>query len=151
MEQRYFHDKTNEFNLYLGDEDGENLCKMNGAISVELPKITFDEDGKLLGITPVRIYFASVENALAVVHAKTTHLRIRAAEQLYSTEGGYIFKPRQHIFTVDRKSMQFSPGVTERDKPAYALCEFMVKKYSMTFDGLEVLYASMEDKVLRMN
>lgn len=143
--------KTNEFNLRLEDESGENWRNAKGVISVELPKIAFDGDGKLLGISPVRIFFTGVEDALAVVKAKETHLRVRAAEQLLDSAGGYTFKGRQHILTVERPSVRFSPGITKRGEPAYALCEFTVKKYAMTFDDKETLYASTEEKMLRIN
>ena len=151
METRYFPDKTSPFNLRLEDESGENWRNAKGVISVELPKIAFDGGEKLLGISPVRIFFTGVEDALAVVKAKETHLRVRAAEQLLGSAGGYTFKGRQHILTVERPSVRFSPGITKCGEYAYALCEFTVKKYIMTFDGKETLYASTEEKLLRIN
>lgn len=150
METIHFHDKTNEFNLRLEDESGENWRNAKGVISVELPKIAFDGEGNLLNITPVRIYFTGVEDALAVVKAEEAHLRVRAAERLLSGDGSDVFKGRQHILTIERPTAWFSPGITKRGEPAYALCEFKVKKYTMTLDDEEILYASVEDKVLRI-
>lgn len=151
MTQRYFYDKTVEFNLYLEDTSGKNLRKVKGVISVELPKVTLDRDGNLLDISKLRIFFAGVENALTVVTAEETHMRVKAAEQLTTADGGYALKQRQHIFTVNRENMGFSPGYTKQGEPACALCEFTVKTYTMTFDAEEVLYGSMDDKVLRIN
>ncbi len=150
MGTEYFPDKTVDFNLRLEDESGENWRNAKGVISVELPKIAFDGGEKLLDITSVRIFFTKVEDALAVEKAKETRLRVRAAEQLSDIAGGYTFIGRQHILDIERPSVQFCPGITKRNMPAYALCEFTVKKYTMTFDGEEVLYASVEDKVLRI-
>ena len=154
MEKNLIPEKTNAFNLRLEDERGENWHKSEGVISVELPKIAFDGEWNLLWISPVRIFFTSVEAALAMVKAKETHLRVEAAEQLFSRNGrngGYMFKGREHILTIERPCVCFSPGITECGKPAYALCEFKVKKYTMTLDGEETLCASLEDKVLRIN
>lgn len=151
MEQRCIPEKTNEFNLRLEDESGENWRNAEGVMSVELPKLAFDGDGNLLGITPVRIFFTTVETALAVFKAKETHLCVRAAEQLRDKEGGYCFKGRQHILTVKRPAMKFSAGVTTRGEPACALCEFAVKEYAMVFDGEEIFYVSTEGKMLGIN
>ena len=150
METEYFPDKTRDFNLRLEDESGENWRNAKGVISVELPKLALDGDGKLLGVTPVRIFFTKAEDALAVVKAKESRLRVRAAEQSFDIAGGCTFIGRQHIIDIERPSVRFSPGIAKRNEPAYALCEFTVKKYTMTLDGEEVLYASVEDKVLRI-
>lgn len=150
MEQQYFPDKTNDFNLRLEDESGKNWRKAAGVISVELPKITVGRGRSLLGIAPVRIFFASVEDALAVAGAEETHLRVRAAEQLFNMDGKCVFKGREHIITIERGKSWLSPGVAKRGEHAYAMCEFQVKRYAMTFDGEEIFCASAEDKEIHI-
>lgn len=113
-EKSYFPDKTAEFNLYMEDASEEKSHKAKGVISAELPKVSFDKDGNLRGISHLKIFFTNVEDALDIVTAEDTQIRIRVAEQLYQADGGYGFKPRQHIFIVDRESMWFSPGYTKR-------------------------------------
>ncbi len=145
-----FPEKAVEFNLRLEDETGENWRNAGGVISVELPKIAVDGNWALLGITPVKIICKSVEDMLAIVKAEETHLRVRVAEQVYSEVGAYEFKGRQHILTIEPPSVRFSPGIAKRGEPAYALCEFSVKKYTMEFDGEETFYASVEDGTLQI-
>ncbi len=151
MEQEYFPEKTNVFNLYIEDNNGENRRQAENVISVELPKLVIGAGGDLLSITPVRIFFKRVEDALALLKAEETHLRVRAAEQVHCKDGGYLFKGRQHILTIERTNRSFSPGITKHGEPSYAFCEFEVKEYTMTLDEVEVLYVSMEDKILRIN
>ncbi len=139
---RHIPESAIDFNVYLLDEQGDNRHKVDDVIAVELPKISFAGSSCLIGLTPARIFFSSVEGCIALARATETRLLIRAAEQSYSREtGNFDCKGREHSLTIDRATLCFTPGIVKQDKPAYACCEFLVKKYTMIFDGKEVLRA----------
>ncbi len=149
---KYSHpEATVNWDLRLEDGSDEKGRSAEGVVSAELPKIVFGKNMVPLAITPLKIYFSSAEAALAVARAKENHLRILVAEQDFNWDDGNTFIiARQHIFTIEQLSARFSPGIIKLGEPAYALCEFKVRKYAIMRDGQETFCVYTQDGSLHI-